>query len=137
MSESTYNSLEKSDEELYAVNIQDTLLKVDASNLTSEGKSTITSYSFPSTTYVGLTVDVSGSTYNVPANGFVAMKGVLSSTSNFMRLEGIMGTALYNGLDTEETVLICLPVVQNEVITYKYSLSSVTYLRFIYAKGEI
>ena len=105
------------------------------SNLTDAGKS----FSFPSDTYVNITLPASGQTYTVPADGYIYFSGAFTS-GNYLRISAAgMGvrTPDYSGI-TGGFALV-LPVRKNSIVAFSYNNApnSGYTLNFHYAQGEI
>ncbi len=111
----------------------------DLSNISSETKKTISSFSFPSDNYVDLVL-TSGETYIAPANGFLraggsasAAGGVITLTNKTSSIAGQSpaGTTRGYGINTYVPAKL-----GDEIEIYTADINSASF-RFIYAEGEI
>ena len=117
--------------------------KVDLNqlNTNTQGLEYVSGLGMPSSKYIDLTLGASGATYTAPANGWVHMRGVSTSTSQYSNLEIIdaNGNSLYvvtsqpsyTGYNSE---CFC-PVLKGDRIKTHYNIS-VSKIRFIYAVGS-
>lgn len=115
-------------------------------NLSSAGKSLASCYAMPSTNSTKLTIGASGSTYTMPANGYLVAfaKSTGSTGTAFVWLGwGKMFTKCtqyYDASNKEATLACYIPVKKGAVVTYNYTLMSTVdehRLEFVYAQGEI
>ena len=113
---------------------------VDLTNVNDTGTSKCVSWVMPSTTYDDLTLGASGSTYTAPANGYMLISGLFTSTS----WGGATASLSANNITihcsgTTGIAGSCLlPVKKDDIVTvgyYSLNTSSATF-RFIYAKGS-
>lgn len=91
----------------------------------------------PSNKYVDLTLGASGSTYTVPANGYLTYALSASSNDMWFELTGSLGTGSYGGGNTTYGYHGFMPVKKGEVITISYQNCSTSLFRFVYAEGEV
>ena len=94
----------------------------------------------PSNRYIDLTLGASGSTYTVPANGWLVLNATANNASNFIQLENQTSLITSSDYGTTKTTPLktYLPVRSLDVINITYahiSTTNVTF-RFIYAEGE-
>jgi hypothetical protein len=108
----------------------------DLSNITNDATTKIAHNAMPSVTHVDLTLGASGSTYTMPADGYLIY--ILSPQNNNMwfELQGLLGTGSYAGGNTTYGYHGFMPVKKGEVVTIAYSNCSTSLLRFIYANGS-
>ncbi len=110
----------------------------DLSNITEEGKVTISGAGMPSNKYIDLTLGESESTYTAPANGwFYVYKKIVSSSNQYFVLENQTRNYQTNQANTgENSIMYIFPVCKGDVVRAGYSASGTTnYFRFIYAQG--
>lgn len=109
MSQSTFESIEQADDELYAVS---------ASGI-----------GFPSSRYEDLTLGATGTAYKAPANGYfranVAKGGSVMMYGNV--LNGFNASLIEGGC--------CISMLKGTTMTLFYT-GTITSFRFIYAEGE-
>lgn len=104
---------------------------IDMDNLTTTGKSTVTSLAFPSAKYDNLTVGANDATYTAPADGWYCFRvsngglAILNQTKNIQSELQSQGDAYITGY---------LPAAKGDKISIGY-FGTPNYLRFIYAKG--
>ena len=116
---------------------------VDMNNLSTTGKAEVTSYAFPSSKYIDLTVGASGETYVAPDNGIFCVGfshpnnteyinygvNVLDQNNNF----------LYNVSDTKnlsgQQTYIIIQIKKGHKLRIYFGNFTVTRFRFIYAQG--
>lgn len=101
-------------------------------------KSTISSWSMPSSRYINLTLGASGSAYTAPANGFVHINKN-GDPNQFINLINTTKNYGVNAVTSASpfALLLILSVNRGDVFTIDYNLNGTTNLfRFIYAEGE-
>lgn len=117
--------------------------KVDlnASNLSTQGKSLISGLGMPSDRYTNITLLASGNTYTAPANGWFSLDGTVSNSSNnFINL-------IYDGTDTlgvrntscvnsTNAIGVITPARKGDKVRAYYTNVTNIRFRFIYAEGE-
>jgi hypothetical protein len=116
----------------------------DVNNLTSTGKNTIADLAMPGSYYEDLTIDVTGTSYTAPNNGWFII-GIDNSTDGIQAFNnntnlGYTATPLATSLPSATFgSILSVPCKKNDEITVRYSGSStnVTLFRFIYAQGAI
>ena len=94
-------------------------IDTDISNISTVGKNLLTFYGKPSDRYLDLTLLASGSTYTLPANGWVALCRVCNGANSYASLSGKF-KSLFSGEASEE-FSIFIPVQKNESISCIYS----------------
>lgn len=108
--------------------------KADASNFTSAGTTTLSSYGMPSSRYVNLTLGDSGTAYTAPANGWFTLVG----TGQTVRFDGL-GVGLGSGV-AAGYVGIYVPALKGQSATLRYEAltldNSWEFFRFVYANGD-
>jgi len=110
----------------------------DAANFTTTGKNTIAHMTMPSNRYNDLTLDVSGTTYTAPADGYVYLCKVATASAQYIRI-----ASETNSMATECIALsngnwcrCWLPVSKSSTYTVHYNTAGDTKcFRFIYANG--
>lgn len=107
------------------------------SSLDYNDKSTVSGWSMPSNRYIDLTVGTSGTQYVAPANGWFYF-GINANAA------GAAITISGNNMDVTQIAYASgnqlrriFPAKQGDSIQIKYSNSTASILRFIYAQGEI
>jgi hypothetical protein len=111
---------------------------LDISDLDEDAKDYLSSLSMPSSDYIDLTLGVSGTTYTMPANGYLCLAKHCNGTNQYTGLhnltcEGIGITLLASGTGT---LVSNIPVSKGDIGVADYSASGPTeYFRFVYAKG--
>lgn len=122
--------------------------KADASNFTSAGTTTLSSYGMPSTRYTNLTLGDSGTAYTAPANGWVCVHRVVSSsTESTIKVYSqiVVGDRLaIRAMDANtknyRAANIYAPVYAGESFVVYYDtntdVSSESWFVFIYAQGN-
>lgn len=118
-------------------------LDIDATSLSTTGKSTISALSFPSSRYIDLTLGSSGTPYYAPANGWLCFAKTSSDANQRI--------ALFNtGSQSDTMIGLCavssaanqglhvfVPAKKGDKIIPNYSVAGANiYFRFIYAEGS-
>lgn len=121
-------------------------VKLDCSNLTTEGTSLISGFAMPSGKYIDLEWGASGTVYTAPANGYFYAVGKNASSAYHDIALFVEGTSLQNCLYSDfmlretgvSSVCVFVPVKQGMKVTLVYytALNTDRYIRFIYAEGE-
>ena len=109
------------------------------SNITTTAKIMMSSIGMPSGTYKNLTLGTSGTTYTIPANGWILFAKRAGASNQWANL-----TNQTNGLffeltanNTNNHVSFLAPVSKSDVIKISYSLTGTTsQFRFYYAVGS-
>ena len=112
----------------------------DASNITSNAKSTISGWSMPSSRYIDLTLAASGSTYTAPANGYIAV-GIDGVTNNWINFNaGNYFQTIFTSPNKDTSwVQGIYAIGKGYSVNVSYggtSPSFAKYIRFYYAEGE-
>lgn len=117
----------------------ETRVKLDASNLSTDGRSLISGYAFPSNKYINLTLGASGSAYTAPANGYFAFSTTnTSSANNYTYLRNETAKMCFYAMANAGVVAEgFLPVKKGDIVTLGYFSSIISAFRFIYAEGEV
>ena len=109
---------------------------VDLINVNTLGLDLMSNAGMPSGRSEDMAVGASGTTYVVPSNGWVVMKGASTSSFGFATLytsEGVDSTqALYS---SSIGFKIHVPVRKGSTVTIGYSNVSITAFQFVYAQG--
>lgn len=96
------------------------------------------SWSFPSTNYEDLTLGSSGTTYEMPADGYLFLRMTMTgSYSNMIFQNDTTGRAEVRFSSGTLDIAITMPVCKSEVIKVYYGAAgsaTKVYFRFIYAK---
>ena len=110
---------------------------VDLTNVNNSGTSVGASWSMPSTSYEDLTLGASGTNYTAPANGYVAIRA--SSTASFaythLAANNLLSTLVFYG-NNVNGVGSYLPVKKGDIFNLTYGGVSITFFKFVYAKGS-
>lgn len=97
------------------------------------GNVKVSNSNVPSTTYQNLSQVASGTTLTAPADGFYTLAG----NGGYVRLTGTYISTSDHGNDTSDLVACTLPVRNGDTVTVHYSLTTFSYLRFVYAEGAV
>lgn len=132
MTEARFNQLSSvNPDELYLT--EDESANQDLSNITDEGKIVAAGASMPSTTRIDLTLGASGTTYTMPADGWLHVTLALN-------INGFLGVgAIYTqgGTANGAYVSVYKPVRKGESLTIAYEQKASTVrFQFIYAQGS-
>ena len=107
------------------------------SALIPENSSLIAGYSMPSNKYINLTLGASGSTYVVPANGWLNIYKSASSGQYIIFDTTSSGGYKIVSASANNSVSLIAPVKKGDVVTITYTATGSTQLfRFIYAQGS-
>lgn len=119
---------------------------LDLSNISSDAKKLISTYSAPSSTFTKLTIGASNTTYTMPANGYLVAiaksKGFSGLSRIWLKCDWMQSRSASNHTSSGNVYAnVCfIPVQKNNVITYEYNLAPTVEqhdLVFINAQGEI
>ena len=104
----------------------------------SNDTSFITHQAMPSNRYIDLTLGASGTTYTVPADGYITLNVSSTSTNAFAQLLTnkkviISGSMCINGAPLR----LSLPVAKSDVVTVYYERGTAEALVFSYAQGAV
>lgn len=117
--------------------------KADASNFTSAGTTTLSSYGMPSTRYIDLTLGASGTTYTAPANGYYYMGGYPTSTGGWMDIYSettgisvVPSRGFPDGVGSAWVVYEINPARKGDIVSIRFAYVTITVLRFYYATGD-
>lgn len=97
------------------------------------GNVKVSNSNVPSTTFQNLSQVASGTTLTAPADGFYTLAG----NGGYVRLTGTYISTSDHGNDTSDLVACTLPVRNGDTVTVHYSLTTFSYLRFVYAEGAV
>lgn len=119
--------------------IQGNKADINFSNVTNTANILMAHNAMPSGTYVDLIVGASGTTYTMPADGWLYFRGGGVAAGTYVGLANSSGMEAFTqapGADWGLQAL--LPVSKNDVITLVYGNGTPTVLqfRFYYAKGS-
>lgn len=115
----------------------------DLNNLTSDGKSKVSNLAMPSNSYMNLTLGASGSSYILPADGYVMLQKNSTAANQYVAVTNItngMRCGMQNGYSPG--VAYCMNALafgkQGDTICIEYTAvgSTITF-EFIYAQGEV
>ena len=106
----------------------------DADNLTAIGKKKLVNLVMPSNQYVDLTLSTSGQSFIAPASGYFNIRGVNMCVSLYNATSNMFVES-----QTGYSPSCCLPVQQGDQIDVYFTgnIAGITWLRFVYAQGEI
>lgn len=113
----------------------DEKVEVNADNFSAEGKALLAGLGMPSSRFESLTIAASGSTYTMPANGWLYF-GINASAANAaisLSCKGLVVTQIAPASGGQLRQVI--PVCAGDEVVLGYSNSSAAILRFIYAEG--
>lgn len=114
---------------------------VDMDNLTTDGKSMVSSLSMPSDEYIDLTLKASDSDYSAPGNGYYCIYKTAgtSQSGGYVVFENkTTGIKDISTPTPANSAGILFPIRKNDVLNIKYTVSGATQLfRFYYTEGEI
>lgn len=117
----------------------DGLANTSLSNLTDAGNIYGGGLAFPSTTSEDLTFGASGTTYTAPANGWVSIMCVSTSTNNWLSI-GYIGWGVLSSIPTSNNNVACMvPVTKGQTFGIYYAnvtTNSSSYFKFYYAIGS-
>ena len=104
-------------------------------------KEQITSWSFPSSKYIDLTLGASGSTYTAPANGWFVLNKTAGRSGEFIGMntdaEGNSGVISMSRALGAFPIQVSCPIAKGEKLLLMYSASGETMgFYFVYAQGE-
>ena len=106
-------------------------------------KSTVSSWSMPSSKYINLTLGASGTTYTAPENGWFYIDKYAGVSNAYIDFEIYSkdGNFKYEMTsvvpNTNYVNRLLVPVIEGDVLTCKYSATGTTeFFRFIYAVGS-
>ncbi|MCD7740028.1 MAG: hypothetical protein LUH11_01580 [Candidatus Gastranaerophilales bacterium] len=115
---------------------------INLSNLSNDGKISMSSISMPSDTYTELTAS-NGSSYTAPANGWFVLSGMSgssSSSSSYVQLcskSNCFDSRVASYGQSLLDIAVFLPVLKGDSCRAKYSgLYSINWFRFYYAIGS-
>lgn len=103
----------------------------DLSNLTDNGNIAMAGASMPSTRFIDLTINASGSSYTAPADGWFNFRGYGYSVEIYRNDMHVC--CMY---PQTEWGAVIMPVQKGQTITVLYNLTGDRNLRFYYAKGS-
>ena len=117
-------------------------LNTDVNNLTVTGKANISTLAMPSTSYINLTLQATGTVYTAPADGYVVFNAYATDPAGVISLlthsSGI-NTLCTAGSGGNPYMRVFLPVAKNVQFRAEYSAVRTEgtgfVFRFFYAKG--
>lgn len=110
----------------------------DLHNISTEGKSTISSFNTPSNRYIDLTLGESGTRYIAPANGTVYFKRFNNGASGVTNSIFNERTGMIAESFSPFTVAVSLNVLKGDAfVIYHTGSATGIELKFYYAEGEI
>lgn len=114
-------------------------VKLDASNLNTDGKSLIAGMAMPSNKYIDLTLGATGSQYTAPANGWYVLDKTPTAAGQYMSL-GNTSNEMRSAMRSVSNVAgysIYVPAKRNDVVQIDYNFAgTVRLFRFVYAQGS-
>lgn len=118
----------------------DTKLNFDLANISASGKSLVSSFASPSTTFIPWTLGAAGTTYVAPANGHMVI--YLQTNANggglFLYNNTTQLAVGYGANNPNTGVGYCLRASRGDILAVDYSgYSSLLRFGFVYDKGEI
>ena len=126
---------QKADEVSHALSVK---ASTDMDNLTEDGTAFLIRISFPSTSYVDLSLGASDSEYTAPANGYYYI--CKSATSKqFIDIRNLTVNYRKSSLSSNDNqCIVIMPVQKDDIVKIKYTATgALEAFRFIYAQGEI
>ena len=100
-------------------------------------KSTVSSWSMPSSKYIDLTLGASGSTYTAPASGWFYIRKVAGATGNWLNMGVNPHYISCTAPSSNAELTVIYPVRKGYDVTVSYQATGATGLfRFIYAEGS-
>ena len=111
---------------------------LDAGNLSSAGKSTISGLPMPSSKYDDLTLGASGTDYAAPANGWFVFRKKSGGSAQYIRLTCYPSQiqCVSRG-DSGKDLAVFMPISSGKTVVADYTASGTTdFFRFVYAKGD-
>ena len=112
----------------------DTKLNLNASNFSSDGKTVVTSFSFPSNESVDIANAGQLSSYTAPADGWFCVSGSTTGTGYITINSNSISVTQWT--PASEGVSCYLPVSKDATVTINYARANISSIKFIYAKGE-
>ena len=99
----------------------------------------ITALAFPSNSRIHLTLGSSGSSYVMPADGYLNWNGSFTSTSGYLRLSGKISSCVYSAsVSPGQPYRTFIPVSKDESVNITHSSIKETFtFDFIYATGAV
>lgn len=111
----------------------------DATNRSDAGSGVMAHMAMPSDTYVNLTLGASSSTYTAPADGYVKVSGVSTSSGagqGWVYLESNNYFAVEGHGNQNVGVSIILPILKDTNFSLQYNSVTINHFRFYYAIGS-
>ena len=118
----------------------DTKLNFDLANISASGKSLVSSFASPSTTFVPWTLGAAGTTYVAPANGHMVIYMMMNANGGglFLYNNTTQLAVGYGGHNPNTGVCYCLRASRGDILAVDYSgYSSLSRFGFVYDKGEV
>ena len=107
----------------------------DLANLNNTGKIAIAHNAMPSTTYVYLTLGVSGASYTAPSDGWVAVIGLANTAGDYIVLQSRVASSPI-AIGAGQYLQTFIPVSKGDTFMLYYNTSQ-TSMSFYYANGSI
>lgn len=108
----------------------------DCNNLAVEGRSLISGLGMPSGRVISLTLAASGSTYTVPANGWVSFRGN-NVNNGYIEITVLNSVNVRTPGSSSGDMCVYVPVKKGQQFKLYYgNLGSGSGVAFIYAEGE-
>ena len=118
----------------------ETRVNLDATNLSNDGRSLISSYIMPSDKYIDLTLGATDTIYTAPANGWFTLNKISSSSSQYIYFENNITkiSSYVKSTANGDYLRVFLPCKKGDSIKVVYNTGGATnYFRFVYAEGEV
>ena len=101
-------------------------------------KSEVSGWAMPSSKYINLTLNASGSYYTAPANGYIVFCKASKNVGESVTITRDLFQSFASSSKTGAYITTWCPVAKGQSFKVDYSLSGDTiYFRFIYAEGEV
>lgn len=107
-------------------------------NLSGAGKARVANLAAPSSKYLNLTLNASGSSYTAPADGWFMLRR-LSDTGQYTQIVDTKTNmmSLQVATNSNQVLSVNLPVKKGGTVTVSYNaVGNVQFFRFIYAEGS-
>lgn len=113
-----------------------TVANTSLSNLNSTAKTLIANKAMPSSSYINLTLGTTGSTYTVPADGYLVLCKNATINGQYVSIFATLSSTRYASASTD-ALRAWIPVRSGETITYFYTADGTTEaFKFVYAEGS-
>lgn len=110
----------------------------DCLNYSDTGYSVMAGASMPSNTHIDLTLGASGTTYTAPANGWLFVQKVASTSGQYIQLHNTTAhIVVFSNSSGSYGQAIIIPCKKGDVIRIDYTTAGNTLsFRFVYAQGS-